>query len=316
MSSNFPQVHGIHHITAIASDPAKTVNFYTQVLGLRLVKKSVNQDDVQTYHLFFGDTTGEPGMDLTFFTFQPIIQGLQGMGQVTTISLAVPEASLEFWQDRLKKHKVETDAVSTRFNRQRLTFYDPDLQKFELVAVPEAEFTAAAGTVWTTQEIAKEQAIGYFYAAQLSVEAQMLIEPVLTDVLGYSLEKKENATSLFATSSNRARFIEVIEDPLLEQGINAAGTVHHIAFEVDDEAQLLVARERVLQAGLYPTEVINRYYFKSVYFRTQAGILFELATSGPGFTADEPESELGKKLALPPFLESRRKEIEAGLDPI
>lgn len=310
-------VHGIHHITAIASDPQKTVHFYTNVLGLRLVKKSVNQDDVRTYHLFFGDTTGEPEMDLTFFTFHPINQGLQGVGQVTKISLAVPEDSLQFWIERFKAHNVDHESMTTTFGKKRIIFYDFDQQCLELVAVPPKEFSAGAKKVWTSPEITAHSAIGFFYAAQLSVAKTSVIDSVLTDVLGYTVNKAENNTEQYKLiNGSRAAFLEVTADLGADQGINAAGTVHHIAFEVADEKELLSFRQRVIDIGLYPTEVINRYYFKSVYFRTRAGILFELATSGPGFTADEEEAELGKKLALPPFLESRRKEIEANLDPI
>lgn len=311
------KAHGIHHITAIASDPKRTVDFYTNLLGLRLVKKSVNQDDVQTYHLFFGDTTGEPGMDLTFFTFPNVMQGLQGVGQIIKISLAVPEESLQFWIERFDAHQIKHSEVITQFGTKRVIFYDFDQQKLELVGVPKAEFIQGTKKIWTTPEISKNHVIGYFYAATAEVFQLTLIQPILTEVLGYQPGKKENNTLQFTISDGtRAKYFEVVESPLAEQGINAAGTVHHIAFEVDDEKSLLEARERIIQAGLYPTEVINRYYFKSVYFRIRAGILFELATSGPGFTADENENELGKKLALPPFLEDRRKEIEANLEPL
>lgn len=313
----FTHVAGIHHITSIASDPKKTVDFYTRILGLRLVKKSVNQDEVSTYHLFFGDNTGEPGMDLTFFTFQPIMQGLQGVGQVTKISLAVPEESLEFWQKRFDTNTVDHETISEHLGTSRITFYDFDQQCFELVGVPQNEFSKGAKKVWTTSEISESQAIGYFYSATLSVPHISLVEPVLKNVFGYSEVKKQNNISQYKVGDGvRAAYIEVDATPTFEEGINAAGTVHHIAFEVADETELLEARQKVVEVGLYPTEVINRYYFKSVYFRTRAGILFELATAGPGFTADEKESELGKTLALPPFLESRRKEIEAGLEPI
>lgn len=308
---------GIHHITAIARDPQKTVDFYTQILGLRLVKKSVNQDDVKTYHFFFGDRTGDPGMDLTFFTFQPIMQGQRGVGQVTTISLAVPQSSLGFWSDRFKEKEVVQESLSTRFGKERLIFYDHDQQRLELVGVPDNELNTQKVQLWTTAEISELQAIRHFYSAQLSCAHISLLEPVLSSALGYKLVEKENTTSLFKIGEgNRAVYLEVEEDPALEHGMNAAGTVHHIAFQVADEQELLKAREQVINSGLYPTEVINRYYFKSVYFRTRAGILFELATNGPGFTIDEEEKDLGTKLALPPFLETYRTEIEAGLTPI
>lgn len=304
---------GIHHITAIASDAQKTVTFYTKILGLRLVKKSVNQDDVQTYHLFFGDRNGHPGMDLTFFIFLPPYRGRRGNGLVTTISLAVPESSLEFWKDRFVSHKVKHEAMHERFGKKRIIFYDEDDQKLELVGVADLTDTE----VWTTPEISLEVAIRHFCSATLSVISKAMIEPILTHVFGYNFISQEDHCSQYLVSnSNRANFLEISEQPSLEAGINMAGTVHHIAFRAEDEHDQQVMSKTVLQLGLYPTEVINRFYFKSVYFRTPAGILFEIATDGPGFTADEDEAHLGEKLALPPFLEAQRESIEANLIPI
>lgn len=310
-------IAGIHHITAIATDPNVTIDFYTRVLGLRLVKKSVNQDDVATYHLFFGDRTGEPGMDLTFFTFQPAMPGLRGTGQVTTVSLAVPETALEWWIKRFDQLGVEHEGLRQDFNRSRIVFYDPDQQRLELVGINQQEMSQFSDHVWTTDEVNETVAIRYFYSAKLSVESDALIEPILQTILGYAkIDQQQNVLLYKLPHAERAAFLELEEAPSLEPGLTAAGTVHHIAFEVEDEAAQLEVRDRVLELGLHPTQVINRFYFKSVYFRTPAGILFEIATKGPGFTADEPEAELGEKLALPPFLEPRRAEIEAGLPPI
>lgn len=310
-------VRGIHHITAIASDPQETVHFYTKVLGLRLVKKSVNQDDVATYHLFFGDTTGEPGMDLTFFTFQPAVPGQRGMGQVTLISLAVPEDSLSFWKERLELHDVKQEEIIERFGRPRLVFYDRDDQRLELVGVSREEINTYSDTIWITKEVGEKEAIRAFYSARLASAHIALIEPTLTKILGYIAVDSDEHIQLYQLPKNqRAAFLEVDTDPELVSGFTMAGTVHHIAFEVKDEKTQLAIRDKIFQLGLYPTEVIDRYYFKSVYFRTPAGILCEIATSGPGFTADEDEKSLGQKLALPPFLERRRTEIEANLVPI
>ena len=311
-----PLVHGIHHITAIASDPQATVHFYTHVLGLRLVKKTVNQDDVGTYHLFFGDRTGEPGMDLTFFTFQPAFAGNRGVGQVTVISLAAPQESLPFWQQRFKKNKVRQKKIATRFGRERLIFYDADNQKLELVGVAASELEVTNSQPWTTGEVSEQVAIHCFYSAEMCVANIALIEPILTQVLDYTVSGFENKETCFENKkSQRAKYLE-ISTSREEIGWTGAGTVHHIAFKVDSETELLAARKKVLALGLRATEVVNRYYFKSVYFRTPAGILFELATAGPGFTADEKESELGSKLALPPFLESQRAAIEKHLVPL
>lgn len=304
---------GIHHITAIGSDAQKNYDFYTQVLGLRLVKKSVNQDDVSTYHLFYGNRVGLPGMDLTFFIFLPPTAGRRGNGQVTTISLSVPESSLSFWQHRFKKLDINHKKVNKAFGIPRIVFYDPDGQQLELVGVKDV---AESSDVWVTKEIGKADAIRHFYGATLSVARLSSIEPVLTQVFGYSKVKTESTSTLFRVTSGRADCLEVREDPSSEFGMSASGTVHHIAFRARDLAEQQSMRSRVVDLGLHPTDVIDRFYFKSVYFRTPAGILFEIATDGPGFTADEKEDELGKKLALPPFLESQRPLIEAGLEPI
>jgi glyoxalase family protein len=310
-------VKGIHHITAIASDPQATYDFYTGVLGLRLVKKTVNQDDVEAYHLFFGDRTGEPGMDLTFFVFQPVMKGLRGSGQVTTISLTVPTMSLPIWQKRFQTHHVKHEEVASYFGHPRLVFYDPDDQRLELVGVEDADLDTQSESLWTTSEVTKSTAIRAFYSARLTTPSLQMLEPILTQALGYEVSTQSNNLTLFhLPGQKRARYLEVEESPGSEPGITAAGTVHHIAFQVENEAEQLKVRQKINELGLFPTRLIDRYYFKSVYFRTPAGILFELATLGPGFTADEPEAELGEHLSLPPFLEDQRSEIEANLSPI
>ncbi len=306
-------VHGIHHITAIARDPQKTVDFYTHILGLRLVKQTVNQDDTATYHLFFGDKTGEPGMDLTFFTFQPAMQGSRGAGQVTTISLAVPEDSLSFWLDRFGEYKVKHSPITEFFSTKRITFYDQDDQRLELVGVGES-IDSMAGDVWT-KTIPHAQAIRSFYSARLTLPKLSYIEAIIT-FLGYEKRQTEGTCTQYGLNhTTRASLLE-IEAGSHEEGIGAAGTVHHIAFAVTDLDHELSLRQGLIELGFYPTQVINRFYFHSVYFRTPGGILFELATMGPGFIADEDESTLGTNLSLPPFLEDQRPTIEAGLPPL
>jgi glyoxalase family protein len=299
---------GIHHITAISSDPQKTYDFYSKILGLRLVKKSVNQDDTETYHLFFGDRYGHPGMDLTFFTFQPVRQGQRGNGFVTKIAMSVPKGSLAFWKDRFTQKGIKHHS-----GQNTITFYDGDDQQLELVGVENTEDK----DVWITSEISAENAIQSFYSATLTVAHRSLVEPILVKALGYNQVKSEGKLHTFRIEgSDRAAFIEVEETDTGNYGMSGAGTVHHIAFRVKDLDEELEIRKKLTDMGLVPTEVIDRYYFKSVYFRTPAGILFEMATDEPGFTADEQEEELGKKLALPPFLEKERKIIEAHLTPI
>ncbi|HRN70868.1 MAG TPA: VOC family protein, partial [Candidatus Woesebacteria bacterium] len=267
---------GIHHITAIASNGQNAVHFYSKILGLRLVKKTVNQDDTSTYHLFFGDKLGHPGMDLTFFIFQPPMQGKRGNGLVTTISLAVPESSLEFWLKRFAEYKVRHQSIEERFGKKRILFYDEDNQQLELVAVPQNELDSAH--VWH-KEINKENVIHNFYSATLSVHSKSLVEPILTQVFGYKkTAEKTHVIKYTLQNEHRASVLEIEENPKMEFGFNAAGTVHHIAFRAKDEKHQLELRQKVHDLGIQTTDVIDRFYFKSVYFRVPAGILFEIAT--------------------------------------
>ena len=308
---------GIHHITAIASAPQPNYDFYTKMLGLRLVKRSVNQDQTEAYHLFYGDRLGEPGMDLTFFTFDPVYPGISGSGSVSLISLAVPEDSLEFWLHRFNKHQIKHDSITQHFGYPRIVFFDPDDQKLELVGLSPKDYKFATKEVWQTKEITNLNAITAFHSARLSVLNRSSIEPIITDLLGFELIDQEKDTSLLnLTTANRARFIEIQELPDQQPSLSGAGSVHHIAFQVKDQTHLISMRQSVLEFGLHPTPVIDRFYFKSVYFQTPAGILFELATNEPGFTVDEPESELGSELHLPPWLEPDRDQIQKLLPPL
>jgi glyoxalase family protein len=308
-------IHGIHHITAISSDAQSTYNFYTKILGLRLVKKSVNQDDVQTYHLFFGNKNGSPGMDLTFFPFANVAKGQRGNGLVTTISFAVPTGSLDFWIKRFKNLKIKHDEIRNEFGHKRLMFYDEDEQRLELVEVADIS-EEYKKDVWTTDEIKEENALHSFHSATLDVLNIETIQPVL-DLFGYKLITKKLQNYLFKVPGKTGpAFLEVEEKPSIEPAINGYGTVHHIAFAVTDLQEQEEFRKKLIEIGEQPTHMIDRFYFASVYFRTKAGILFEIATEGPGFTADEEASKLGEKLALPPFLEEDRTIIEAHLKPL
>lgn len=304
--------HGIHHITAIASNAQENYDFYARILGLRLVKKTVNQDDVGTYHLFFGDKTGEPGMDLTFFIFQPPYKGTRGNGLVTKISFAIPRDSLSFWRERLKQYQLHYEVKEDN----RILFFDRDDQQLELIGVAH-DAMSGEENIWETDEVSKQHAIRHFYSATLSVEDYEQIRPVLTDVFRYKEVGKEgNITTFEDTDAKRANRLEVDVDSSRSYGVSAAGTVHHIAFRAKNEQEQLNLAIKAFNLGLQPTQVIDRYYFKSVYFRTPAGILFEIATDRPGFTVDEREEMLGQSLALPPFLEERRIMIEKNLPPL
>jgi glyoxalase family protein len=308
-------IQGIHHITAISSDAQKTYDFYSKVLGLRLVKKSVNQDDVETYHLFFGNKTGTPGFDLTFFPFKGVPKGKRGAGQVTKISFAVPAGSLNFWVKRFSDLQIKHDDQIEHSGFKRLTFYDFDDQRLELVEVSAIEDQYETN-VWTTNEVSKEHALRCFHGATMAVISEDLIKPVL-ELLGFKKEVTESQHYLYKIPERtNCAFLEVEELPLEFEVVNGAGTVHHIAFAVADDATELKVHDALITIGLRPTHVINRFYFKSVYFMTPAGILCEIATDEPGFAADEDINTLGEKLALPPFIEDQRAHIESILPPL
>lgn len=307
-------ISGIHHITAIASNAQKTYDFYSGILGLRLVKKSVNQDQTEAYHLFFGDKTGEPAMDLTFFTFSGIGRGVSGAGAVTLISLAVPESSLDFWSKRFEAKEVKYEQVAERFGNKRIAFQDFDGQQLELVGIPHLE--TVSQNVWTTNEVPLTYAIRHFHSARITVQSIRILDQLLTK-MGYQETHSDNQTRLFVLpKGNRAAHLEIEVDSQASFDSGMAGCVHHIAFSVHYEAEELSWCEKLRELGLQPTQIIDRYYFKSIYFRLPEGVLFELATMGPGFTVDEPEDSLGEKLALPPFLEHQREIIESNLIPI
>lgn len=307
---------GIHHITAVASAPQTNVDFYTKILGLRLVKKSVNQDQVEAYHLFYGDEVGDPGMDLTFFTFDQLSIGRQGPGLVSQISLSILQSAFSFWQHHLESHQIDFQ-ISDRFGLNRLQFTDPDGLPLEIAAIPDKEFSQATTKVWSTPQISAPHAIGYFHSARLAVISRQAMDLVLIQILGFQpIDHSDHLYLYHNPNSTRGAYLEIEELPGKELGIGGAGTVHHIAFQVKNQDHLLALRQKTIDMGLHPTEVIDRFYFKSVYFRTPAGILFELATNGPGFTVDEPKNSLGQTLKLPPWLEPHRTQIEANLEPI
>ena len=308
------KILGIHHITAIASDAKRNHDFYTRVLGLRLVKKTVNFDDPQTYHFYFGNEVGTPGTILTFFPWGDRVKpGRRGIRQVTEIGYAVPAGSLDFWKNRLEANGVTYNNPAEKFGEQYLTFLDPDGLKFELT-VPGQEDTRAP---WTTDEVGAEQAIRGFHHITVTTEKMDATARILTDVFGYRLLKQEVNRYRFITDTvAEAALVDLVEAPGEAEGVVARGSVHHVAFRVKDEATLMHFREKIVAQGLHITEKIDRNYFYSLYFREPGGVLFEIATDNPGFATDEPLEKLGERLALPPFLEPQRAQIEAGLQPL
>ena len=287
---------GLHHITAIAGNAQQNFDFYTRILGLRLVKKTVNFDDPGTYHLYYGDESGAAGTILTFFPWEGIGQGTEGVGMATEIGYAVPEGSLDFWLERFKENKVVTGEIAQRFGETILPFKDPDGLSLSLI-IPEKADTR---TPWETDTVKKEIATRGFHSTTLSLQKIDETAKVLTDIFGYSLVSQEGNRYRFITDTvETASIVDILELPDGIRGRNAAGTNHHVAFRVKDEAAQMEFREKILSKNLQITPKIDRDYFFSLYFREPGGVLFEIATENPGFTADEPLSELGTHLMLP-----------------
>ena len=306
------KLRGIHHITAIASDPQANVDFYTQLLGLRLAKRTVNFDDPSTYHLYYGDRTGRPGTAITFFAWPGARRGTRGTGQVNAASFAVPKNSLEFWKALLEEQHVFSEVLPPRFGSAALRFADPDGLMLELIESAQLDDV----DLKYENEVPKKFAIHGFHAPTLEVQQSSATEDVLK-TLGFELISEENSRKRFSVNSKSSSgSIDLVERADGQFGINSAGTVHHIAFRCANEKEQLKWREEIEDLDLRVTPVIDRFYFHSIYFREPGGILFEIATEGPGFAVDESVGHLGESLKLPPQYEQHRAEIEHALPPI
>jgi len=304
MSAN---ILGLHHVTAIAGNAKRNYEFYTKVLGLRLVKKTVNFDDPGTYHLYYGNETGEPGTILTFFPWDGIRRGRIGTGQATSTSFSIPEHSASFWLNRFQEYDVIYNNSSSRFEEEVLTFLDPDGLKLELVSHSSKDERKP----WSTSEISQDRALKGFYNVTLTLEGYEGTAKLLTELFGYELADEHiNRFRFVNKNSETANIIDLVCLPSGKRGSVAGGSVHHIAFRVANEGEQLEAREKLIEMGYNITPQLDRNYFKSVYFREPGGVLFEIATDPPGFTADEEAEDLGQELKLPEWLEPRRKEIE------
>jgi len=311
-------VLGIHHVTAIASDPQRNADFYAGVLGLRLVKRTVNFDDPQTYHLYYGDEIGTPGSIMTFFPWPGARRGRIGSGQVAVTSFAVVPGAIGFWIERFVRHGIKYQGPAKRGvgaeAEQVISFVDPDGLMLEIVGHPAAESRPA----WADAPgIPREHAIHGFHGVTLWLDRATASEKILIDTLGFRPLREDGSTRRFEVGDGGpGALLDVRTVGDFGHGVGGAGTVHHVAFRVpDDEAELDVRRQ-LSSAGLHPTPVIDRNYFHSVYFREPGGVLFELATNPPGFAIDEPVEHLGERLMLPAQYEPHRAEIEAVLPPI
>ncbi|NGF55366.1 ring-cleaving dioxygenase [Parapedobacter sp. SGR-10] len=300
------RILGLHHITAIADNAKRNLDFYTKVLGVRLVKKTVNFDDPGTYHFYFGDERGTPGTILTFFPWEGMGPGRPGAGMATHIGYAVPQGTLGFWEQRLKDNGVQVERGEI-FGERLLSFKDPDGLQLQLIEPSLVDSRKG----WATQEVQEDNALKGFHNVTLTLLQADRTAKILTDILGYELQQQEGNRYRFATNAiDTANLLDIVEDKNAPRGHNAAGTNHHIAFRVKDDNILMEYREKVLSAGLQITPKIDRDYFYSLYFREPGGVLFEIATDNPGFTRDESLEELGSNLKLPKQYERMRSEIE------
>lgn len=300
-------VNGLHHITAIAGPAQENLDFYAGVLGMRLVKRSVNQDDPGTYHLFYADAEGHPGTDLTFFPWSHMAPPKLGHGLAIEVSLEVPRESLTYWGQRLEKYGTRVQPIEKRFGDKVLPFIDPHGLRVALVesaSAPHRTFSP-----WSGGPVPAERQVRGLYGAQIWERESASTAGFLTGVLGFNAIATENGWTRYGFP-NAAGIVDVREEPDARRGAWGVGAIHHLAWSVEDEEHQLKVREQVGRAGGHATDVIDRFWFKSVYFKEPGGVLFEIATEGPGFAIDESRSHLGESLVLPPFLESQRAQIE------
>jgi len=304
------QIPGIHHVTAIAGDPQRNVDFYANVLGLRLVKLTVNFDDPTTYHLYFGDERGSPGTLLTFFPWPGAARGRPGTGQVAATTFAVPEGALDYWEDRLRQRGATLFERERRLDEEVLPFLDPDWMQIELIARPGVDVLAP----WEGGGISPDYAIRGFGAVTLWEQDPGPTLDLLTGTMGFRRVGEEGPrTRLQAASNGVGALVDVLHLPAGQRGLVAVGTVHHVAWRTPNDAEQLAWRQDLLALGLRVTPVIDRQYSHSIFFREPGGGLFEIATDPPGMTWDEPVEALGTRLRLPTWLEPQRVQVEAAL---
>ena len=323
---------GIHHITTFASDPQTNVDFYTNILNLRLVKVTINFDDPSTYHLYFGNNAACPGSILTFFPIIRAVPGRRGIGEVTATAFAIPAGSVHYWQTRLARLGVGTSSPQHRFGQSVLSFNDPDGTNLELIetdtpAATSASATSAAAAASVESaairshqtDVPASSAITGFFGATVTVPSASRTPQLLTDLFGFRKLNTEGDRTRFAAASNAVepgRFIDLVSPAsttAFNRPVVGAGSVHHIALRVFDDASQAAISAKLTSAGYHVTEQRDRCYFKSIYFRETGGVLFEIATDGPGFTTDESPDALGTALKLPPWLEKKRAQIVSAL---
>lgn len=307
-----PKIPGIHHVTCITRDVQECVDFYVGVLGLRFIKKSINQDLPDTYHIYFGDNLGTPGTAMTFFGWPTWPKQRAGSGQVTTVGFQVPTGSLDFWGDRLQKLKVDHQVVS-RFGTEALVLKDADGIELELVA----QASDDRWQPWPDSPVDRDHAIRGFHSVTLTLAEVDATVELLTSVMGFKIAANEgNRTRLETGAGGPHSIVDLVDSPEGPAGDESIGTVHHVAWRTPDPEAQKAWRDMLVSAGRNVTPVIDRWYFTSIYFREPGGVLFEIATDGPGFTVDETVEELGSSLSLPPWFKVRRDRLDEILPPI
>ncbi|MEM6344110.1 MAG: ring-cleaving dioxygenase [Bacteroidota bacterium] len=306
-------IKGLHHVTAMASSPQKNVDFYVGVLGLRLVKKTINFDAPDVYHLYYGDESGNPGSIMTFFPFHNIQPGAHGVGQATTTTFSIPMNSVDYWTKRLEQFGIKYKEPQVRFNEVAIYFEDWDGLGLELIANDRDDRKP-----FTYGHIPLEHSIRGFYSVELWENTYERTEAMLVNHLDHHFVTEAGPRRRYSTDplAKPGQIVDVLWNAQTRYGVGGSGTVHHIAFDTPSDNAQLSVREKLLQAGAYPTDVLDRQYFHSIYFREPGGVLFEVATTPPGFTFDEDVAHLGEGLKLPPWVESRREYIESLLEPI
>ena len=307
------RISGIHHVTAITADPQKNIDFYCGLLGLRLVKLTVNFDDPGSYHLYYGDELGRPGTVLTFFAWPGAPRGRIGPPQVTVTAFAVSTGALDYWSARLTENRVEWHTADERFGEHSLAFKDPDGMSLELVGESEP-----GGQAWAAGPVPAERAIRGFHGVTISEEGYEKTAHVLTDLMGLKAAGNERNRFRYRTEPRAGvgTTIDLLCVPGAQGGSLGAGIVHHVAFRTPDDPQQERWQRKIAEAGLNVSPVMDRTYFHSIYYREPGGVLFEIATDGPGFTFDEPAGQLGTKLMLPPWMRAHQAEIERVLPPL
>jgi glyoxalase family protein len=304
---------GVHHVTAIASDPQKNIAFYAGVLGLRLVKLTVNYDDPTTYHLYYGDGQGHPGTIMTFFPWPGAIAGRIGTGQLTVTSFAVPEKSLGYWKKHLTGHNRLVREARSEFDEELLFFTDPDGLQLELIATPHAN----PNRIWSRGPVPADFAIRGFHHVTLSESGYERTASLLTDTLGFRRLQEHGSRFRYAVGTSMSgTIVDLICAPEGQPGRVAVGTVHHVAWRTPTDQQQMKWRDTLRDLQYDVTPVIDRTYFHSIYFREPGGVLFEIATDPPGFAVDEPADRIGSSLVLPLWLEGERQELERILPPV